>query len=329
MEGINKIRRIMEYLRKFLNRAEYEASAINRPGVSLISDTMDVIYDPIIPPVPEGFVDLGLPSGTLWAKYNLGATHGDTPESWYGHFYMWGDPVPVDDINCDWENYKWGTKDNLTKYNSTDGKTILEPADDPVTVALGLGYHMPTYEQGLELYNNTTAEWVNSYNSIVGLNGMMFYKVIVIPAIKTTTLFMPFDEQAQPSQELHEVTTSMWEYLSQFTLEELNDLVNRKTSGQITDIREVVYKDQQGSNLALYETDYKFLEKVADTSVNLFIPAAGWRSNATIYNQGSSGRFLLTSCNDYLASVLDVSDYDISFSGYYRCEGHSARAVIG
>jgi len=25
-----------------------------------------------------------------WAKYNLGATHGDTAASWYGDYYQWG-----------------------------------------------------------------------------------------------------------------------------------------------------------------------------------------------------------------------------------------------
>ena len=34
-------------------------------------------------------VDLGLPSRTLWCKYNLGATCENTPESWYGDYYAW------------------------------------------------------------------------------------------------------------------------------------------------------------------------------------------------------------------------------------------------
>ena len=40
--------------------------------------------------VPEGpFIDLGLPSGTLWAKCNLGAS---TPQE-TGKYYAWGETI--------------------------------------------------------------------------------------------------------------------------------------------------------------------------------------------------------------------------------------------
>ena len=40
--------------------------------------------------VEHGFVDLGLPSGTLWATCNVGAT---IPEE-YGDYFAWGETVP-------------------------------------------------------------------------------------------------------------------------------------------------------------------------------------------------------------------------------------------
>ena len=44
----------------------------------------------------EEVVDLGLPSGTLWCKYNLGVDQNQLskPEDWYGDYYAWGDPKP-------------------------------------------------------------------------------------------------------------------------------------------------------------------------------------------------------------------------------------------
>ena len=90
-------------------------------------------------------VDLGLPSGTLWSKFLLGATNGDTKESWYGNYYAWGELVPNKTnedgkIYFKWDNYKYGkTNNKLTKYcnNSKyglnsfiDNLTQLLPEDD-------------------------------------------------------------------------------------------------------------------------------------------------------------------------------------------------------
>ena len=60
-------------------------------------------------------VDLGLPSGTLWADRNVGA---DAPEA-YGDLFAWGETEPKD--NYDWSNYKWcnGTSSKITKFFST------------------------------------------------------------------------------------------------------------------------------------------------------------------------------------------------------------------
>ena len=47
------------------------------------------------------YVDLGLPSGTLWATCNVGASK---PEE-YGDYFAWGETKPKDDYS--WETYKW------------------------------------------------------------------------------------------------------------------------------------------------------------------------------------------------------------------------------
>lgn len=100
------------------------------------------------------YVDLGLPSGTLWATCNLGAT---TPYD-YGDFYAWGETTPKSEFN--WHNYKYcgGKRFSITKYNVdttygpvVDTLTRLVPSDDAVTQAWGNKWCMPTNSQIREL----------------------------------------------------------------------------------------------------------------------------------------------------------------------------------
>ena len=84
------------------------------------------------PLTPEGAaavaVDLGLPSGTNWAAYNVGATK---PEA-YGSYFAWGETAPKS--NYSWSTYKWGTAEGkLTKYcnKSMDGKDGYTDAANP------------------------------------------------------------------------------------------------------------------------------------------------------------------------------------------------------
>ena len=74
------------------------------------------------------YVDLGLPSGTLWATCNVGA---ESPEE-YGDYFAWGETAPKGTYS--WSNY-FDTNDGGTtfaKYNNDGGKTVLDPEDDAV-----------------------------------------------------------------------------------------------------------------------------------------------------------------------------------------------------
>ena len=123
------------------------------------------------------FVDLGLPSGTLWATCNIGA---NTPEE-FGDYFAWGETTPKDDY--DWDTYKWcnGSDETITKYCTdssdgingfTDNRTELLPEDDAATANWGSGWQMPSDEQLKELFDNknTTAEWTTQN----GVNGRKF-----------------------------------------------------------------------------------------------------------------------------------------------------------
>ena len=139
---------------------------------------VNALIDMILNPVKEHeWVDLGLPSGTLWATCNVGA---NKPED-YGSYFAWGETVPKEVYN--WETYKWcnGTSNSMTKYctdssfGTVDGKTELLPEDDAAYVNWGTSWRMPTQEQCIELSNNCTWTWtmLNGVNGhlITGPNG--------------------------------------------------------------------------------------------------------------------------------------------------------------
>jgi hypothetical protein len=145
------------------------------------------------------YVDLGLPSGTLWATCNVGA---DTPES-FGGYFAWGETVPSgqeDTSNTmnyayagnytktyyDWSTYKWceGSNNKMTKYCtsssygyhiSIDNKTVLDLEDDAAYVNWGQNWCMPTLTQWDELRTNCTWTWTTKDNvsgyEVTGTNG--------------------------------------------------------------------------------------------------------------------------------------------------------------
>lgn len=141
------------------------------------------------------YVDLGLPSGTLWAKYNVGA---EKPED-YGDFFAWGETTPKEDyVQYNWTYYKWcnGSQMRLTKYcnNSyygnngfTDTKTELDPEDDAATVNWGEEWRMPTGDQLKELKEECTWTWTTDYNS----TGVAGHIVSSKASGNTNSIFIP------------------------------------------------------------------------------------------------------------------------------------------
>lgn len=120
------------------------------------------------------YVDLGLPSGTLWATMNVGA---NKPEE-YGYYFAWGETAPKQ--VCDWHTYGFSYYDEngnlkFTKYNSdinygtVDNKTALDPTDDAAYVNWGPSWRMPTLKQLVELVNQSTWKWT----TLNGVNGLM------------------------------------------------------------------------------------------------------------------------------------------------------------
>ena len=98
------------------------------------------------------WVDLGLPSGTLWAT------------SYMDGKYTWGD------IRVNEENNKWQSSSTYKKYNDDDKKTILELQDDAAHMCWGGDWRMPTDAEFNELKDNCTWTWTTQ-------NGVNGYKV--------------------------------------------------------------------------------------------------------------------------------------------------------
>ena len=120
------------------------------------------------------YVDLGLPSGILWATMNIGAT---APEE-YGNYYAWGETRGYNEEDksnitnygytrslgsasyvktCyNYSTYKYcnGTKGTINKYNYKNA--VLEMCDDAAHVNWGGSWRMPTSEELEELVINCT-----------------------------------------------------------------------------------------------------------------------------------------------------------------------------
>ena len=136
------------------------------------------------------YVDLDLPSGTLWATKNIGASK----LSDFGLYFQFGDikGYTAEQIGKDkgqkaftWKDYKFsidGSGYGFSKY-TTKGAT-LELEDDAAHINMGGNWHMPSPEQILELINNT----INKRIKLDNVSGIKFTskkdesKSIFIPA---------------------------------------------------------------------------------------------------------------------------------------------------
>ena len=123
------------------------------------------------------YVDLGLPSGTLWATCNVGA---EAPED-FGDFYAWGETKPKSTYT--WATYKYckGSETSMTKYCTNDNygtvdyKTVLDLTDDAAFVNWGRDWRMPTLEEEKELYSQCTCTYFKTGNSVYnGVPGYQF-----------------------------------------------------------------------------------------------------------------------------------------------------------
>lgn len=166
-----------------------ELIPINHNGknkaVSIEQIKNEVINNGIIEfPSKYEFVDLGLPSGTMWATCNIGA---NSPEE-SGLYFAWGEieGYTAEDVAAGkkaftWDDYKFGNSDALTKYNSTDGLIQLELIDD-AAYQNGSNCRIPNLQDVEELFTHVTSTW----ETLNGVNGRRY-----VSNINSNSIFIP------------------------------------------------------------------------------------------------------------------------------------------
>jgi hypothetical protein len=129
--------------------------------------TDDPLWTSVLSTQPAEYVDLGLPSGLKWATRNVGY---DENNSNRGKYYSWGEtfgygpyvPNTYQSNSTEPDHYfsdtNYGNSPVSQKYNTEDGKKVLEAVDDAATVNMGTGWRMPTREEVQELLDHCS--WV-------------------------------------------------------------------------------------------------------------------------------------------------------------------------
>lgn len=142
--------------------------------------TSQCAFSIIDPYAGHEFVDLGL--SVKWAKMNIGASS----ETDTGLYFQWGDisGYTASQVGSGegqkyfgWADYKYSNNggssaSDMTKYNSTDGKTTLEVGDDAAVANWGGSWRMPTAEEFNELLKASTI--TKSWTTVNGVNGYKF-----------------------------------------------------------------------------------------------------------------------------------------------------------
>ena len=154
-------------MNKTSNNINEMAADVNEDGTVNAADIVSIVN--IIPDnnntqqdVPAEAVDLGLPSGTLWASCNVGATK---PEE-MGGYYAWGETEEKAEYTKDTYLY-WSNQ-----FNGGDdiGENICGTNYDVAHVKWSQGWQMPDLDQIKELLENCSHEVVEQNN----VKGMKF-----------------------------------------------------------------------------------------------------------------------------------------------------------
>ena len=122
------------------------------------------------------YVDLGLPSGTLWATMNIGA---NSPED-VGYFFAWGETK----LKAEYSSKTYSCSDEYyynpdKKKRVVDKRKKLDMKDDAANVNWGNNWRMPTIKELNELMSKCT--WIEDKQNaikgytVVGPNGKSIF----------------------------------------------------------------------------------------------------------------------------------------------------------
>ena len=111
------------------------------------------------------YVDLGLPSGLLWATCNVGAT---SPEQ-AGLYFAFGETTGYSAEQVE----KGVRKFNKTSYKAKQFTSDLTLEEDAAHACMGGKWRMPTMAECQELIDNCDAMWTENYGG-TGVKGSAF-----------------------------------------------------------------------------------------------------------------------------------------------------------
>ena len=190
------------------------------------------------------YVDMGLPSGTLWATYNVGA---EMPSE-YGDHFAWGETAPKSLYDKDTYAFFTGFSDGVmsmsqySKYvwdkrcGKQDYKLILEDIDDAATVNWGSEWCMPTMEQYAEL-----DKYCKVWRKDIVVNGKTIIGAIVESCINGNRMYIPYagwEAGTMPNSYMHG-----WYWTS-----EVSEDANYRAKQMIVKDEEYILDTSQDSN---------------------------------------------------------------------------------
>ena len=114
-------------------------------------------------------VNLGLPSGTLWATCNVGAT---SPEQ-AGLYFAWGE---TEGYTAD-EKWKLERVFFEENYKGNEISSDLTLEQDAAHAYMGGEWRMPTKDEWQELIDNCNVTWVGNFNKTMVAGNLFTSKV--------------------------------------------------------------------------------------------------------------------------------------------------------
>ena len=162
----------MKYIKLFGNHSQYSGASetLELPNVCMCDAENEIHYNPD-PYGGHEYVEIG---GLKWATMNVGAN--SVTDS--GLYFQWGDTqgYTASQVGSGegkkyfgWTDYKYGngtsspSATGMTKYNATDGKSVLEASDDAAQVNWGGSWRMPTTAELQALGNAVNTAWTADY----------------------------------------------------------------------------------------------------------------------------------------------------------------------
>lgn len=253
------------------NNISSKAFIQNKPRVVLKNE----LYNIEVNNNGHTYVDLNLPSGTLWATMNVGANSITD----YGNYYQYGKGADT-----------WQTTESQNDYSGTESPLSLSV--DTARQCWGGSWHMPSRVQIQELLDCTTHEWINNYQNS-NINGCLFTgdngNVLFIPAsgrywseLEHESSYGYIWSSDQMTDDFYGFTTAyqlrIWDNSVYIYGESFSDGVPVRPviEPSFTPIKENIIEIQtvsSGTTLtAVTEKLYKFTYAVSDLTVTLTAP---------------------------------------------------------